>query len=719
MKARVVIIAWLCAGVVYTHAQTLTWVSTVPDTLVYAMNSNATVLVGYSTSQWTYAFRWTRATGEQRLPVPPGTLAVMARGVSEDGTMIAGSYVLSGGQGWKPIVWRVQGSTITYHLLPTLPDVPPSESYLVQGISGDGRLVVAHIGTPYGACYWLDGQVYRLPAAAGDAQGVTRTGIVFGSSYRWTLERGIERLPVAPGWITQCLSPDGRYGSGSATNNQIMYFDPCGGVSLGSAPGGGYGAGTAISDDGRIVVGYQRNVGAIRWRRENGFLDGIEILNQCVRALLGRRVPHLCAGDFRRRTLHRRSRRDFGTAACLSLGHQRTLRRQTDARNRFRHAFGFGTMLAFGQRLTILPIPDGYHSPNPRYISRDGTVVVGSIRDRYNEYAVYWHNGQMAFVPNFVSGSVASAAKTVGGVSADGSVIAVIGDPFGYLWNRLTGQFTELYPRNRSRQPQPRSISADGRTVVGSIIGNLASPVFRWKADEGLDIHRHFGFSGIVSADGETIYGQVEASPARATDLCGFETLVELGAPLGTIPVDVSDDDEYLLLRLQGGSVAYLWQASTRTTYEIRTPTNDFLFPTAVAQDGTTYGYYWIGSSGIPRGYRWHFSTGLQDLNEVYACLIPDGFLLFTVDDATPDNRYLAGRLRRLSDNAQFAYLLDTRACLPGDVDCNGCVDDADLLMVLFNFGATGRGLNADVNCDTIVDDADLLIVLFNFGTGC
>jgi hypothetical protein len=378
-----------------------------------------------------------------------------------------------------------------------------------------------------------------------------------------------------------------------------------------------------------------------------------------------------------------------------------------------------GLMLAFGQRLTILPIPDGYHSPNPRYISRDGTVVVGSIRDRYNEYAVYWHNGQMAFVPNFVSGSVASAAKTVGGVSADGSVIAVIGDPFGYLWNRLTGQFTELYPRNRSRQPQPRSISADGRTVVGSIIGNSASPVFRWKADEGLDIHRHFGFSGIVSADGETIYGRVEASPARATDLCGFETLVELGAPLGTIPVDVSDDDEYLLLRLQGGSVAYLWQASTRTTYEIRTPTNDFLFPTAVAQDGTTYGYYWIGSSGIPRGYRWHFSTGLQDLNEVYACLIPDGFLLFTVDDATPDNRYLVGRLRRLSDNTQFAYLLDTRACLPGDVDCNGCVDDADLLMVLFNFGATGRGLNADVNCDTIVDDADLLMVLFNFGAGC
>jgi hypothetical protein len=53
-----------------------------------------------------------------------------------------------------------------------------------------------------------------------------------------------------------------------------------------------------------------------------------------------------------------------------------------------------------------------------------------------------------------------------------------------------------------------------------------------------------------------------------------------------------------------------------------------------------------------------------------------------------------------------------------GDVDGNGCVDDADLLTVLFNFGATG--LNpADLNCDSTVDDADLLTVLFNFGSGC
>ncbi|MCX7992250.1 MAG: hypothetical protein N2651_01140 [Fimbriimonadales bacterium] len=53
-----------------------------------------------------------------------------------------------------------------------------------------------------------------------------------------------------------------------------------------------------------------------------------------------------------------------------------------------------------------------------------------------------------------------------------------------------------------------------------------------------------------------------------------------------------------------------------------------------------------------------------------------------------------------------------------GDVDGNDCIDDADLLLVLFRFGATGAS-PADLNLDGVVDDADLLIVLFNFGRGC
>lgn len=54
-----------------------------------------------------------------------------------------------------------------------------------------------------------------------------------------------------------------------------------------------------------------------------------------------------------------------------------------------------------------------------------------------------------------------------------------------------------------------------------------------------------------------------------------------------------------------------------------------------------------------------------------------------------------------------------------GDVDGDGCVDDSDLLSVLFAFGQSGLGLFQDLNQDYLVDDADLLILLFNFGQGC
>jgi hypothetical protein len=64
------------------------------------------------------------------------------------------------------------------------------------------------------------------------------------------------------------------------------------------------------------------------------------------------------------------------------------------------------------------------------------------------------------------------------------------------------------------------------------------------------------------------------------------------------------------------------------------------------------------------------------------------------------------------------AFLLDTRFPRQGDVNRDGCVDDADLLAVLFAFGNQGQD-GVDVNCDGTVDDADLLIVLFNFGSGC
>jgi hypothetical protein len=67
----------------------------------------------------------------------------------------------------------------------------------------------------------------------------------------------------------------------------------------------------------------------------------------------------------------------------------------------------------------------------------------------------------------------------------------------------------------------------------------------------------------------------------------------------------------------------------------------------------------------------------------------------------------------------QFDYLEIFSAPLPADVNMDGIVDDADLLLVLFNFGVTGACMRADLNQDGVIDDSDLLQVLFHFASGC
>lgn len=79
-----------------------------------------------------------------------------------------------------------------------------------------------------------------------------------------------------------------------------------------------------------------------------------------------------------------------------------------------------------------------------------------------------------------------------------------------------------------------------------------------------------------------------------------------------------------------------------------------------------------------------------------------------TLPCVVPEVRYLPDRVRVVI--ARFADTPDTNR--------DGCVDDADLLAVLFAFGVTGRN-RADVNCDGVVDGNDLVIVLEAFGNGC
>ena len=139
-----------------------------------------------------------------------------------------------------------------------------------------------------------------------------------------------------------------------------------------------------------------------------------------------------------------------------------------------------------------------------------------------------------------------------------------------------------------------------------------------------------------------------------------------------------------------------------------------------VSADGSVVVGWSLNAAEQFRAFRWTASGGMEDLNTTYASLLTNGSTLIEAYAISPDGRYIVGYGYNAATGRNEAFLLDTGAPRrAGDVNRDGCVDDADLLQVLFAFGNTGANLPEDLTGDGTVDDADLLQVLFNFGSGC
>ncbi len=113
----------------------------------------------------------------------------------------------------------------------------------------------------------------------------------------------------------------------------------------------------------------------------------------------------------------------------------------------------------------------------------------------------------------------------------------------------------------------------------------------------------------------------------------------------------------------------------------------------------------------VPNGTlskRVEFAGPVQRGNQIYSLLVEQGGARITLGGITYAEM---GNL-----DALVARFVERQR---GDVDGNGCVDDSDLVAILFAFGNTGTNLPEDLNGDGIVDDADLLEVLFHYGQGC
>jgi hypothetical protein len=127
----------------------------------------------------------------------------------------------------------------------------------------------------------------------------------------------------------------------------------------------------------------------------------------------------------------------------------------------------------------------------------------------------------------------------------------------------------------------------------------------------------------------------------------------------------------------------------------VRWDANDGTGPKSASTGGSTS----IDLRGDPEGTQYRVELNVKAFHMGYRD-----------NDAVP-----VGEIQVLERTHSRTFTVKKRA----DVDGNGCVDDADLLAVLFAFGQTGQNIPEDLTGDGMVDDGDLLRVLFAFGEGC
>jgi uncharacterized membrane protein len=211
-----------------------------------------------------------------------------------------------------------------------------------------------------------------------------------------------------------------------------------------------------------------------------------------------------------------------------------------------RQAFRYNGTMTF---LSLTPFPASHHTSIIANVSRDGTIIVGTVNNGERYYTPFYRNASgSTFLPLASSSSFEAFPEAV---SNNGSTIAgydIAGNgPQAWRWTAAGG--TVLLPELAGHfAHQAADISIDGNTSIGSAQdSNGAWRILRWignaaPANLGAGLARAMNGSGTVIVGCTTL----DAGPAKTAIVWSANSVRTLGAVLGN-PSDMTGWTELCL----------------------------------------------------------------------------------------------------------------------------------------------------------------------------
>ncbi|MDQ7041813.1 MAG: FlgD immunoglobulin-like domain containing protein [Rhodothermus sp.] len=313
-------------------------------------------------------------------------------------------------------------------------------------------------------------------------------------------------------------------------------------------------------------------------------------------------------------------------------------------------------------------------------VSDEGPVVVG-----YNSVLRAFRWTEADGLQDLGSRFPLTEKSTATGVSLDGQV--VVGSSRGaFRWTSATGM-QDFLPELGSDYGFEDTytwrvgISADGATIVGTIVHHTFLHAFRWTETDGFqDLHPYHpaqggthSFAYGVSGDGSVVVGTVTIgtqadNPRRAfrwTEANGMQELGSLGG-----------DESSAYAASADGSVVVGWAenaAGNRRPFRWTTTGGMQELPSLglisevsdVSANGRVMvGYYIDNNSGEPRAIRWFqfLLVSYRNLTAYYADLLSPGSYLAEARAVSPNGRYIVGYGYNAETGNTEAFLLDTQA---------------------------------------------------------